>query len=244
MSSDDPIGELETERLFEGTTAEEEELVELPVIIIGTGAEARAAAEILQLFDRVVYGFVTAGKVPDTLDINHIPVLGRMADGPYLELLQSQPIEFVIAEPIAADRIRLQQELFTLTQRLPITLIHPASYVAASADVAAGVIVQAGCVVGEGVRIEALTQLGLGVIVDAEAEIGRACTLQLGVRVGHKAVLEDEAFIGAGALVHSGIRVERGGRVGAGSLVMKSVRAGDSVFGVPAVSLGGQANES
>lgn len=205
-----------------------------PVLIIGIGPEARAAAESLELLDRVVYGFVTAGHVPESLELNHVPVLGRLSDGPYRRLLEREQVDYVIAEPSASDRVRLMAELFALTGRHPLRVVHPAAFVSPSADLAAGVLVQAGCTIGTSVRIDALTLVGPGVIIDAEAEVGRACTLQLGVRLGQRVVVEEEAFVGAGANVVSGVRVERAAQVGPSALVMKSVRAGTAVFGVPA----------
>lgn len=206
-----------------------------PVLIIGIGPEARAVAESLELLDRVVYGFVTAEHVPESMEMNHVPVLGRLSDGPFRRLLEREQVDYVIAEPTAADRVRLHTELFQLTGRHPLAVVHPSAFVSPSADLAAGVIIQAGGIIGPNARIDALTLIGPGAVIDAEVEIGRACTLQLGVRLGHKVVVETEAFIGAGANVISGIRIEHAAQVGPGALVMKLVKPGSAVFGVPAV---------
>lgn len=231
-TDDSPSLELEHEALDQPLDRDDPR--NRPVVIIGLGADARAAAEIVALYDRVVYGFISTEQPSEALELNHVPVLGRLSEGPYRQLLEREQLDYVIAEPLATDRIRLMTELFQLTGRHPLTVVHPAAVVSASADLAAGVLVHAGCVIGANVRIERLTTLGPGCIVEADAELGAAVTLQLGVRLGQKVVVEDEAFVGAGANVVSGVRLERGAQVGPGSLVLKSVKAGTAVFGAPA----------
>jgi acetyltransferase-like isoleucine patch superfamily enzyme len=49
--------------------------------------------------------------------------------------------------------------------------------------------------------------------------------------------VEDGAFIGSGVTVVSGITIGRNARVGAGSVVIESVKNGATVFGNPAVPL-------
>jgi acetyltransferase-like isoleucine patch superfamily enzyme len=47
-------------------------------------------------------------------------------------------------------------------------------------------------------------------------------------------VVEDDVFIGSGAVVISGVALGKGSRIGAGSVVIASVKAGATVFGNPA----------
>jgi acetyltransferase-like isoleucine patch superfamily enzyme len=52
------------------------------------------------------------------------------------------------------------------------------------------------------------------------------------------ATVEDGAFIGSGVTVVSGVTIGRNARVGAGSVVIESVKNNATVFGNPAVPLG------
>jgi acetyltransferase-like isoleucine patch superfamily enzyme len=52
-------------------------------------------------------------------------------------------------------------------------------------------------------------------------------------------VIEDEAFIGAGVVIVTGVTIGRGARVGAGSVVIGPVKAGETVFGNPAEKVNG-----
>ena len=47
-------------------------------------------------------------------------------------------------------------------------------------------------------------------------------------------MIEEEAFIGSGVIVISGITIGKGARIGAGSVVIRPVKAGETVFGNPA----------
>jgi acetyltransferase-like isoleucine patch superfamily enzyme len=50
-------------------------------------------------------------------------------------------------------------------------------------------------------------------------------------------IVEDEVFIGAGATIIPGITLGKKARIGAGSVVIENVKAGDTVFGNPAKAI-------
>src|SRR5579862_4652972 len=82
---------------------------------------------------------------------------------------------------------------------------------------------------------------GLGVVIGETAVIGNDVTLYQGVTLGgtgkehgkRHPTIEDEVVIGSGAKVLGNITVGRNCRIGAGSVVLRSVPENSTVVGVP-----------
>jgi serine O-acetyltransferase len=82
---------------------------------------------------------------------------------------------------------------------------------------------------------------GMGVVIGETAEIGCNVTLYHGVTLGGVSLekgkrhptLEDDVVIGAGAKVLGAITIGKGSRIGANSVVVKSVLPNSVVVGVP-----------
>jgi UDP-3-O-[3-hydroxymyristoyl] glucosamine N-acyltransferase len=92
-------------------------------------------------------------------------------------------------------------------------LADPTAIVAASARLAEGVFVGAGCIIG------ALAQIGPHVLVNRGASIGHHCEIGTFASIGPGAVLAGQVCVGAGALVGAGAVVCPGARLGAGAVL-------------------------
>lgn len=110
--------------------------------------------------------------------------------------------------------------------------------------------------IAENVRVGAYTEIGDDVIIEEDVIIGAMCFIPPKVRIGKGAwigprvvftndknppspellitVVEPGVIIGAGAVILPGIFLGRNCRVGAGSVVTKSVPQGVTVVGNPA----------
>ncbi|MFZ4125830.1 MAG: serine O-acetyltransferase [Rickettsiales bacterium] len=83
---------------------------------------------------------------------------------------------------------------------------------------------------------------GFGVVIGETAVIGNHVTMYHGVTLGGTSLsrgkrhptIEDEVIIGAGAQVLGPITVGKGARIGSNAVVVKDVRAGATVVGIPA----------
>lgn len=117
---------------------------------------------------------------------------------------------------------------------LPVTLVHPRAWVAATADLAEGCQILAMSAISEE------TRLGPHCIVNTGASIDHECRLGAGVHVMPGAVLAgmvevgDFATIGSNATVLPRIRIGAGAMVGAGAVVTRDVADGVVVVGSPA----------
>jgi serine O-acetyltransferase len=82
---------------------------------------------------------------------------------------------------------------------------------------------------------------GMGVVIGETAEIGNDVLMYMGTVLGGTSLekvkrhptIEDDVVIGAGSIVLGPIAVGRGAKIGAGSVVVRSVPPGATVVGVP-----------
>jgi serine O-acetyltransferase len=100
-----------------------------------------------------------------------------------------------------------------------------------------GIEIHPGARIGHGVFIDH----GMGMVVGETAVIGNNCLLYQGVTLGgtgkahgkRHPTLEENVVVGAGAKVLGAITVGANTRIGAGSVVLRSVEADSTVVGVP-----------
>ncbi|MBC6497916.1 MAG: serine O-acetyltransferase [Alphaproteobacteria bacterium GM7ARS4] len=106
---------------------------------------------------------------------------------------------------------------------------------------------------GEGLVIDH----GAGLVIGETVEIGRHCTLYQGVTLGglspsidskaqvsvkRHPTLGDYVIVGSGAQVLGPLMVGNGARIGANAVVITHVKAGQTVVGIPARTVGGRKN--
>ncbi len=208
---------------------------EKPVIIIGTGALARQVAEVLHRLDTVIYGFLSmpdAGDLPETY--NEVPILGSIEHKAYRKMLANEKMDYFIAIEDTPTRTALANELFKLTERLPITIVAPSAAIAGDADIAQGVFIADHVVAESGSAIDAYVYIGPGTFIGNDVAIGDACTIGANVSIGNAVELEDQILLGHNCVLFNGIELGRGVNVAPGSVVLQSVEAQQQVFGNPA----------
>jgi serine O-acetyltransferase len=100
-----------------------------------------------------------------------------------------------------------------------------------------GIEIHPGAMIGDGFFIDH----GMGVVIGETSEIGNNVTLYHGVTLGGVSLekgkrhptLEDDVVVGAGAKILGAITIGAGSRIGANSVVVKSVPSDSVVVGVP-----------
>ncbi|HMO16772.1 MAG TPA: UDP-3-O-(3-hydroxymyristoyl)glucosamine N-acyltransferase [Oligoflexia bacterium] len=102
-------------------------------------------------------------------------------------------------------------------------------------DIGAGVTIDRGVsgetIIGEHTKIDNLVHIGHGCI------IGKRCIIAGQVGIAGKSIIEDDVRLWGQVGVKKGVRIGKGAIVGAQSGVGKSLKAGTSYFGTPAVEL-------
>ena len=114
------------------------------------------------------------------------------------------------------------------------TLIHPSVIMGADCRIGSGCILCPGVVLTTHVTLGRFVTLNLSVTVGHDAGIGDWCTLSDHADITGKARLGEAVFAGSHACVLPGLRVGDRAVVGAGSVVIRNVSAGSTMFGVPA----------
>ncbi len=112
-----------------------------------------------------------------------------------------------------------------------------ARYIAYISRKRTGVEIHPGATIGKSVMIDH----GYGVVIGETAEIGDNCILYQGVTLGgtgkdtgkRHPTLENDVMVSAGAKVLGPLTIGAGSKIGAGSVVLKSVPPHSTVVGVP-----------
>lgn len=205
----------------------------LPIVLLGAGGHAHVVLDVISL-----NGYALAGvSAPELMRGNRwqgIEVLG--GDEAVLRLDREAVLlaNGIGAAPRQSIRSRVHCHFSGQGYRF-VSLIHPSAVTAAQVEMGEGVQIMAGAVIQPGCR------LATGVIVNTGARIDHECQLEKDVFIGPGATLcgdvriEAGAFVGAGAVVLPGVTVKKNAVVGAGAVVVRTVEAGATVVGNPAI---------
>jgi len=116
------------------------------------------------------------------------------------------------------------------------------------------VVIGSNCFIGEGTLIGSDTRIQHGCFLPKRSRIGSRVFIGPNVtatddkrpRVNHRdynaqpPTIHDDASIGAGAILLPGVIIGKGAMVGAGSVVVRDVPAGETYYGAPAQRNGGR----
>lgn len=204
-----------------------------PIIIFGAGGLGKAALEIFQSNDVVVYSFLDDNEKLHNTEINEVTVMGRTDDHGFLKLIGKKTDAFV-----AMDEREVRRKYFEMLNErrkvMPTNAIHTKATISSNAHFSYGIFANAGVIVGSFAKVGQGCILQSNSVVDYEATLGEFVHVGAGSIVHAGATVEDDVFIGAGVTIAGPLTVGKGARIGAGSVVVEPVKAGATVFGNPA----------
>ncbi len=125
-------------------------------------------------------------------------------------------------------------ELILLKGGIFINLIHPNVVLSPSVKIGKGVAIKAYCVLASDVIIEDFSFLQSSVIMGHDVHIGKYCQINSFSFFAGYSKLEELVFVGAHSKFIQNAIAEARSVIGIGSLVLKRVKKGTSVFGSPA----------
>lgn len=159
-----------------------------------------------------------------------VPNLG--GDDAWAEVHAARPDLGIV---ISIDPTGLKSKLVAHYGRESLrTVIALDGYVARSATLGAGCIVQRGARVLPDAVLGHAVKLNVGATVHHDGRIGDCVTLAPGCQILGNVTLEDRVYVGAGAIILPRITVGKGATIGAGAVVAADVPEGMTVIGVPA----------
>ncbi len=208
-----------------------------PVVIVGTGPEAKIAADILGVQEVLVYGFLSTDDKFDLDDINDVPVLGALIGEEAETLLDDEYMKIAVAEREIPKRHQVVDYLRDKKPEL-VTVMHPSVILSPHARIGRGNIIQPLVVIHANAMIGSFNLIETGVVIEPEVEIGDFCTIQAGAIIARGAAIQPDVFIGHGAIIGPKVQLGQGAVIGAGSVVLREVDEFTTVFGNPAKKVG------
>jgi sugar O-acyltransferase (sialic acid O-acetyltransferase NeuD family) len=160
-----------------------------------------------------------------------IPIVGGIQDYvPHDEDL----LVMAIADP--RDKLDLANKLEERGAKF-ITLIHPTAIIAKNAKIGRGCVVcqfsSVSCDTNVGNFVTVNTRTGIG----HDSKIDDGCTLSSLVDLGGYVQMGRGVFVGGSANILPKTKIGDFATIGAGSVVVRSVKSGVTVFGVPAKTI-------
>ena len=203
------------------------------MIIFGANGLGRAAQEIFESHNIVVFGYLDDDSSLHGKEIDEVAVLGSTTDDGFLKYIGKKCQAFV-SEDNNAARKSMVRLLNDRRKVMPLNAIHNEAYIAKSAHIGHGNFINTRVTLGASSKVGNHCIFHAHSLVDFDAQVGDYVQVGAGSVVNSAAKIEDEVFIGAGATIVSGVTIKKGARVGAGSVVISDVESGDTVFGNPA----------
>ena len=204
-----------------------------PVMIFGANTIGRLAKEIFESNNVVVYGFLDDDKKLHKTEIDEAQVLGSTDDQGFLKLIGKKCEAFV-----ATDENKLRKGLVNMLQEVrhvqPMNAVHQKATISPRAAIGYGNFIDtdativSGAIVGSHCIIQSQAYIGMDSSLGNFVQVGIGCIISSSVKI------EDEVFIGSGVTIVSGVTIGKGARIGVGSVVISSVKPGETVFGNPA----------
>ena len=200
------------------------------VAVYGAGGHAKVVLDALEKAGRTVVGVIDDDESRQGTEWFGYPVSS-------LSVLEDQPhTEIVVAVGDAADRERLTARALDAGYRLA-SAIHPSAAIGRDVLLGRGVMILAQAAVNSGTRIGDGVIINTGATIDHDCVIGDFAHIAPGAHLAGGIEIGARALIGIGASLVPGVSVGAGSVVGAGAVVLEEVRPGDTVVGVPAVSV-------
>lgn len=204
------------------------------VVIIGTGGFGREVLDVIDAVNQVapsyeMLGFITEpGYQQPGEQINEAPVLG------YFDWLEAHKHEVKAVCGVGAPHVRrrLVQQAAQAGVEF-FTLVHPRAILTRWVTLGTGVVITAGCILTNNIRIGDHVHLNLDSTIGHDVVIEDYVTVSPGVHVSGNVTLKEGSFIGTGANLIEGKTVGAWSVIGAGGVVIADVPPNVTAVGNP-----------
>ncbi len=202
------------------------------ILVFGGGGHAKVVIEILQFDSRnILVGIIDKNPQLARSRVLGVPVLGD--DGQIAGAGADAFCVGIGSIGVGSLRARVFDEA-RARGLSPVTAVHPAATVSASAQLGAGTVVMAGAVINPGVVLAQNVIINTGAVVDHDCRIGDHAHVAPGAVLSGGVTVGRRSLVGVGATVMQGVSIGDDAVVGAGAVVVRDVPPGVTVAGVPA----------
>lgn len=204
------------------------------ILIIGARGFGR---EICGGLMRKPFSYNKKFKIKGFLDDNKEALDGFSGFPPIVSSVEDYEIKkkdvFVCALGNAAAREKYIEIIKNKGGRF-ITLIKPNSIICNTAEIGEGVYIGDFCRISENTRISDFSLIHGYSTVAHDVQIGKYCVVQVNSFLGGYVKVGDRSTLHTRTTVIPGVTIGENAVTGAGSVVLKDVPSGITVFGVPA----------
>lgn len=205
------------------------------IVIVGAGGHARELLDLVEAINAEGERYEVLGYLVDPeyaaagTVIHDRPVLGG------LDWLDRYAAEASVVCGIGYPHVRhgMVQRAAARGARF-VSLVHPRALLTRRVELGSGVVIAAGCILTNQIRLGDHVQLNLSTTISHDCVLGAFASTGPGVHVAGSVVLEEGAYLSTGVSVIPGVRVGRWAVVGAGAAVVRDVPANAVAVGVPA----------
>jgi sugar O-acyltransferase (sialic acid O-acetyltransferase NeuD family) len=209
-------------------------ITENRLIFVGAGSLARELSSWIKVGTGDLQGYRKAGFLSDdprTLDGFPQYVPGVVSSVDDYRPQAGDLLVMAISNP--AGKLRVAGLLDSRGGRF-LTFIHPSVHVADWVKIGRGVVICPNALVSCHVEIDDFATINVACTIGHDVKVGRGVTLSAHVDLTGGVTVEEGAFFGSHASVLPRGRVGAYAKVGAGTVVLRSVKPGAVVMGVPA----------
>lgn len=205
------------------------------LIIIGAGGMGRTVYS--NALESMGYGekFVVKGFIDDNLHAldsfsNYPPVIGTIKD------YEPQPDDVFVSSIGGESRKQCMEEIISRGGEF-MELIHKTARIYTNAKLGKGNFIGAYSVIGNDAVVGDYNMIQSYTVIGHDAKIGNWNRIDTHVTCVGGIIIEDEVNIHTSAIISHNVKVESGAHVGALSFVIRIVKAGTTVMGIPAKKL-------
>jgi len=204
------------------------------LLIIGAGGFGR---ELLQYAKDVLGAGRTEWEISGFLDDNLNSLDGYSYTHKVVGTIDGHVVsdEYVYVCAIGDPRVKLSIAGRFLKEGANfINIIHPTAYVAGNCKMGVGVVLCPRASVTTDVALGCFVAIDVNSICSHDVKVGDGCTVSHFCDLTGFASLGEGVFLGSGVSILPGVKIGDHARIGAGSVVLSDVKAGETAYGVPA----------
>ena len=204
------------------------------VVVIGAGGHATVVVDAL-----VAGGRKPAFILDDNPDKIGTRIGGVVVRGPVTGLSAKELERHWLVVGIAKNEVRRRLTLDLLKRGARFCGVrHPSAILSPQADLEPTAQIMAGVIVNAGAEVGAHAVLNTGCIVEHDASIGEYCHVGPGAVLAGAVKLEEGAFAATGAKACPFVRLGAWSILGAGAVALRDIAARSTAVGVPARPVG------